>query len=256
MRDPFDLTEQVAFVTGASSGMGRRMAVLLAERGAAVAAAARSTDKLKDLVEEITRAGGKALAVKLDVREVAAFSPAVDAVEAALGPISILINNAGVAHFERAAKPTVETLSRYDEMLEINLRGPYFLTAEVGRRMIERKRGGQILNISSASGLKPMPGFAAYCASKAALIQFTRTVALEWAAHQINVNVICPGHILSEMTRELTGTDAGAKLRESLPRRRVGTPADLDCMVLGLVSPASRFTTGAVVAVDDGIAVS
>jgi 3-oxoacyl-[acyl-carrier protein] reductase len=256
MGDPFDLSGQVAFVTGASSGMGRHMAVLLAERGAAVAAAARSADKLKDLVEEIARAGGKALAVELDIRDVAAFAPAVDAVENALGPIGILINNAGVAHFEPALKATVETVSRYDAMLETNLRGPYFLTAEIGRRMIERKRGGQILNIASASGLKPTAGLSAYCASKAALIQLTRTLALEWAAHQINVNVICPGYILTEITRELDSSSAGANLRANFPRRRIGGPEDLDCLVLPLVSPANRFTTGAVVAVDDGISVS
>jgi 3-oxoacyl-[acyl-carrier protein] reductase len=256
LTDLFNLAGQVALVTGASSGMGRRMAVLLAERGAAVAVAARGADKLKDLVEEITDAGGKALAVKLDVSDVAAFGPAVDTVEAALGPISTLINNAGVAHAERVVQANVGAVQRFDEMFEINLRGPYFLTAEVGRRMIERKRGGQILNISSASARKTMPGYAAYGASKAALSHFTRVLALEWSAYRINVNAICPGYILTEMTREFTGTDAGAKVRDSLPRKRIGAPEDLDCMVLALVSPANRFTTGAVVSVDDGIAVS
>jgi 3-oxoacyl-[acyl-carrier protein] reductase len=256
LTDLFNLAGQVALVTGASSGMGRRMAVLLAERGAAVAVAARGADRLKDLVAEITGAGGKALAVKLDVSAVAAFAPAVDAVEAALGPISTLINNAGVAHPERVVQATVGTVQRYDEMFDINLRGPYFLTAEIGRRMIERNRGGQILNISSASAHKTMPGYAAYGASKAALSHFTRVLALEWAAHRINVNAICPGYILTEMTREFSGTNAGVKVRDSLPRKRIGTAEDLDCMVLALVSPANRFTTGAVVSVDDGIAVS
>jgi NAD(P)-dependent dehydrogenase (short-subunit alcohol dehydrogenase family) len=230
--------------------------VLLAKRGAAVAVAARGADRLKDLVEEISGAGGKALAVKLDVSDVAAFAPAVDAVEAAFGPISTLINNAGVAYVEHVVQATVRALQRYDEMFDINLRGPYFLTAEIGRRMIERRRGGQILNISSASADKAMPGYAAYSASKAALSHFTRVLALEWAAHRINVNAICPGYMLTGMTSEFIGTDAGAKVRDSLPRKRVGTPEDLDCLVLALVSPANRFTTGAVVAVDDGIAVS
>ena len=256
MTELFNLAGQVALVTGASSGMGRRMAVLLAERGAAVAVAARGADRLKDLVEEITGAGGKALAVKLDVSDVAAFAPAVDAVEAAFGPISTLINNAGVAYVEHVVQETVRTVQLYDEMFDINLRGPYFLTAEIGRRMIERRRGGQILNISSASAHKAMPGYAAYSASKAALSHFTRVLALEWAAHRINVNAICPGYMLTGMTSEFIGTDAGVKVRDSLPRKRVGTPEDLDCMVLALVSPANRFTTGAVVAVDDGIAVS
>jgi NAD(P)-dependent dehydrogenase (short-subunit alcohol dehydrogenase family) len=136
MNDPFDLTGQVAFVTGASAGLGRRMAVLLAERGAAVAVAARGADRLTTLVEEITAAGGKAFAVRLDMSEVAGFGRAVDAAEAVLGPISILINNAGVAHYQQVAKATADTIDQYDETLNINLRGPYFLTAEVGRRMI------------------------------------------------------------------------------------------------------------------------
>jgi 3-oxoacyl-[acyl-carrier protein] reductase len=236
--------------------MGRRMAVLLAERGAAVAAGARSPDRLTTLVEEITAAGGRAFAVRLDMTDVTAFGRAIDTAEAALGPISILINNAGIARYGRVAKETAATVDQYDEMLSVNLRGPYFLTAEVGRRMIGRGQGGRIVNISSASGIKPTLGMSAYCASKAALNHFTRVLALEWAAHQINVNVICPGHIISEMTREFAGTNAGARLRESLPRKRIGTPEDLDCMVLALVSPANRFTTGAVVTVDDGIAVS
>jgi 3-oxoacyl-[acyl-carrier protein] reductase len=236
--------------------MGRRMAVLLAERGAAVTVTARSAERLATLVEEITTAGGSAFAVRLDMTDVTAFGGAIDAAEAALGPISILINNAGIARHGRVAKETAAMVDQYDEMLNVNLRGPYFLTAEVGRRMIERGQGGRIVNISSASGIKATLGMSAYCASKAALNHFTRVLALEWAVHQINVNAICPGHILSEMTREFAGTDAGARLRESLPRKRIGTPEDLDCMVLALVSPANRFTTGAVITVDDGIAVS
>jgi NAD(P)-dependent dehydrogenase (short-subunit alcohol dehydrogenase family) len=256
MNDPFDLTGQVAFVTGASAGLGRRMAVLLAERGAAVAVAARGADRLTTLVGEITAAGCKAFAVRLDMTEVAGFERAVDAAEAVLGPISILINNAGIAHYQHVAKATADTIEQYDEMLNINLRGPYFLTAEVGRRMIERGQGGRILNISSASGIKPTVGMSAYCASKAALDQLTRTLALEWATHKINVNAICPGHILSDMTREFAASNRGRKFLESFPRKRIGVPEDLDCMVLALVSPKNRFTTGAVVTVDDGFVVS
>jgi 3-oxoacyl-[acyl-carrier protein] reductase len=249
----FDLTGQVAFVTGASSGMGRRMAALLARHGASVAVAARSVDKLATLVEEIAALGRKAVAVPLDVSEVTAVAPAVAAAEAALGPVDILINNAGVAYHQRAVKATA---ALYDEMMNVNLRGPYFLASEIGRRMIERGQGGRILNISSSSGLKPMAGYSAYSTSKAALIHLTRVLALEWASHQINVNAICPGYVLSDMTSAVDATEIGRKMRETLPRKRIGAPEDLDCMVLAMVAPTNRFTTGAVVAVDDGISVS
>jgi NAD(P)-dependent dehydrogenase (short-subunit alcohol dehydrogenase family) len=251
MSAPFDLTGQVALVTGASSGIGRRIAMVLAEHGAAVAIAARGEDRLETLAAEIAARGGRAFPLGLDVADIAAFAPAVDRVEAALGGIDLLVNNAGIAPRQRAVKASAEV---YDAVMTVNLRGPYFLATEVGRRMIERGAGGRIINIASSSGLKAMPGFSAYGTSKAALIHLTRALAAEWAQDQINVNAICPGYILSEMTGELAASDAGRRLQETLPRQRMGAPEDLDCMILALASPANRFTTGAVIAVDDGIA--
>jgi NAD(P)-dependent dehydrogenase (short-subunit alcohol dehydrogenase family) len=253
MRELFQFDGLTALVTGASSGMGRRMAVLLAQHGAAVAVAARSEDRLVELVGEIEAAGGKALSVKLDVTDAAAIPPAIDRIEASLGPVSILINNAGISTRKRIVKTT---LADYEDMMNVNLRGPYFLAAEIGKRLIARGATGSILNVASASGIKPMPGFSVYSISKAAVIQMTKVMALEWAANQINVNAICPGYILSGMTAELAENESGRRLQAGLPRQRMGVPEDLDCMVTALVSPANRFTTGAIVVVDDGISVS
>jgi 3-oxoacyl-[acyl-carrier protein] reductase len=229
------------------------MAVLLAQYGAAVAAAARSEDRLAVLVDEIVTARGKALAVKLDVTDIETIPRAIDRIEAALGPVDILINNAGIATRKRIVKATV---ADYDEVMNVNLRGPYFLAAEIGKRLIARGSGGSILNVSSSSGIKAMAGFSIYSISKAAIIQMTKQMAVEWAANLINVNAICPGYILSDMTAEMAESESGRRLQASLPRKRMGLPEDLDCMVMALVSPANRFTTGAIVAVDDGISAS
>jgi NAD(P)-dependent dehydrogenase (short-subunit alcohol dehydrogenase family) len=253
MDELFDLTGQTALVTGASAGIGRRIALLLARRGAAVAVAARRSDRLADLVVEIEAGGGRAVALTLDVSDTGSFPAMIDQVEQALGPIGILVNNAGIAKRERALKATAET---FDAVIGTNLRGPYFLAIEVARRMIARNAAGQIINVASSSGLRVIRGFSAYSISKAALIHMTKALALEWAEQQINVNVICPGHILSEITEHDADTDVARRMRESLPRKRMGVPQDLDCMILALASPANRFTTGAVIAVDDGIAIS
>lgn len=253
MADPFDLTGQVAFITGASSGMGRHMAMLLARHGAAVAIAARSSEKLAALVKDIEAEGGKAVAIMLDVVDREAIAPAVDLAEAALGPVTILINNAGIAIFEHAIEASPDS---FDAMMAINLRGPYHLASEVGRRMILRECGGRVLNISSSAGLKPMAGFSAYGATKAGLNYLTQALALEWAKYHISVNALCPGYILTAMTGELAASEAGEKFRERLPRQRIGAPENLDCMVLAMVSPANDFMTGAIVPVDDAISVS
>jgi NAD(P)-dependent dehydrogenase (short-subunit alcohol dehydrogenase family) len=253
MRDLLRFNGQVALVTGASSGIGRHIAVLLAQHGASVAVAARSEDRLAVLVDEIVAAGGKAASIKLDITEIAAIAPAIDRVEATLGPVDILINNAGTSLRKRIVNTTA---ADYDAMMTVNLRGPYFLAAEIGKRLIARGARGSILNVSSANALKPAAGFSVYSISKAAIIQMTKVMALEWAANQINVNAVCPGYILSAMTAELAVSESGRRLQASLPRQRMGVSEDLDCMITALVSPENRFTTGAVVAIDDGISVS
>src|ERR1700722_4741178 len=197
MTGRFRLDNHVALVTGATSGLGRRMAVLLAEQGAAVVAAGRRKALLSELVEEITSKGGKAIAVPLDTTDVESFSAKLDDIEAKIGGVDILVNNAGISHAKRAVNTSI---AMYDETMAVNLKGPFFLATQVGKRLIRRGAPGSVVNISSAAGLKPTPNFCAYAMSKAGLIHMTRALAMEWAPHFINVNAICPGYILSGMT--------------------------------------------------------
>jgi len=253
MTDLFRLDGKTALVTGASSGLGRHLSSVLASQGARVALAARRVDRLRAAVKEIESAGGTALAVPLDVGASCSFSHIVDQIEAALGPIEILINNAG-SHLEQAIiKSQPED---YDRTMNTNLRGPFFLSAEIGKRMIDRKIEGRIVNIASDSGLRASPNSVAYSVAKAGVIHMTKAMALEWARYGINVNAICPGFMVTEMSQAFAQSEAGLKFLSRLPRRRAGNPSDFDTMVLALVAPASRFTTGAIIAVDDAISVA
>lgn len=243
-----DLSGQVVLVTGASSGLGRRFAAVLASAGASVAVAARRADRLEQLVDEIRDAGGYAAAFPLDISLRAAITPAVDAVEATLGPVSILVNNAGIGD---ATYTTDLTPERVDELLDTNVRGPFLLATEVARRLIKRGAPGRIVNVTSmAAHHHSGRGGALYSVTKAALTRMTETLAVEWARHHINVTAIAPGAFDSEMTAK--SADHLRQFIESSPRRRIGDPAQLDSTLLFLVSPASEMVTGAVVKVDDG----
>jgi len=250
MSDLFCLDGKVALVTGGSSGLGRGMARVLARHGATVAITGRNEERLSTVAAETAQTGRRVLAAKMDVGDIPSIGPTITAIEAALGPIDILVNNAGVC----VGKRIVDVVpADYDEIMNTNLRGAYFVAAEIGQRMIARGAEGRIVNISSPAGMKPVFGLSLYSISKAALIHMTKAMAFEWARHNINVNAICPGHILTEMTEEFSKSDAGLKLKAGLPRKRMGAPEDLDTTLLALVSPASRFMTGAIVSVDDGI---
>lgn len=173
----FDLTGRVAFVTGASSGLGRRFAKVLAQAGADVAIAGRRAARLTDLTAEIEALGRKCVGVPLDVTGAAAIAPAFDAAEAALGPIDILVNNAGMNVQSLAVDMKV---ADFDSVIATNLRGPFLLATEAGRRMIARGKGGRVINIASIGALRVLPGLAAYCASKAGLAMMTQCLAREW----------------------------------------------------------------------------
>jgi NAD(P)-dependent dehydrogenase (short-subunit alcohol dehydrogenase family) len=253
MNDLFCLDGKVALVTGGSSGLGRGMARILARHGATVAITGRNEKRLSMAAAETGPRGKQAYVAKMDVVDIPFIGPTIATIEAAIGSIDILVNNAGISF----AKRIVDVVpAEYDEIMNTNLRGAYFVAAEIGRRMIARGTEGRIVNISSVSGLKAMFGFSLYSISKAAVIHMTKAMALEWARHNINVNAICPGYMLTEMTEEFSESDAGLKLKASLPRKRMGAPEDLDTMLLAFVSSASRLTTGAVVSVDDGICVT
>lgn len=244
----FNLDGKVALVTGASSGLGHRFALTLARAGAHVAIAARRTERLADLQSEIEAFDGRALPIKLDVRDPDDIAAAVDAAETELGPIGILVNNAGVA----VQKPAQEfTAEDYDFVMDTNLKGSWFLAQAVGRRMISHGHGGKIINIASVLALRVVSQLALYAMSKAAVAQMTKALALEWSRYDIQVNAICPGYIETEMNRDYWQTPGGQALINMLPRRRVGQPDVLDGTLLLLASPQSDFMTGAVIPVDD-----
>ena len=245
----FRLDGKTALVTGASSGLGRRFAKVLATAGARVAIAARRTDRLDELAREITAAGGTALAVAMDVTRVESISAAITQVEKGLGPVNILVNNSGVAVDKRLGRFTE---ADYDKVMDTNLKGAFFVAQEVGQRMIDAKRPGNIINIASTAGLRPFTTLVVYGMSKAGLIYMTRAMASEWARRDISVNAMCPGYISTELNAHHWETDAGKKLIAMLPRQRVGKEEDLDGLLLLLASDAARMINGAIIPIDDG----
>jgi 3-oxoacyl-[acyl-carrier protein] reductase len=249
MADLFDVSSEVVVVTGASQGIGRRFAQTLAARGAAVILAARQTGKLEDLAAEIRADGGRAVAVAMDVTDAASIRTALDGGEAAFGPVTVLVNNAGVARTKLALDTSDEDL---DALIATNLKGVYRCATEVARRMIARGKGGNIVNTASVMSSVVVSQLSAYSATKAAVLSMTKTFALEWAAKQIRVNAIAPGYIHTDMNDEFWKSPASEKLLKRIPQRRQGQPADLDGAIVFLASPASRYMTGTVITVDGG----
>ena len=255
-----DLSGRVALVTGASSGLGAQFARTLARAGAGVVLASRRLEKLKELRARIEGEGGDAHVVELDVTDLDSIKAAVAHAETEMGSIDILVNNSGVSTTQRIQDVTLED---YDFIFDTNVKGAFFVAQEVGKRMLARSRGaapgsftgGRIINIASMAGLKVLPQIGAYCMSKAAVVQMTRAMALEWGRFGINVNAICPGYIDTEINHYHWQTEQGKKLMDMLPRKRVGQPQDLDVLLVMLASDQSHFVNGAVIAADDGFAV-
>lgn len=255
-----DLSGRVALVTGASSGLGAQFARTLARAGAAVVLASRRTERLDDLRVSIEAEGGDAHVVALDVTDMASIRAAVAHAETEVGPIDILVNNSGVSTTQRLQDVTE---ADYDFIMGTNVRGAFFVAQEVAKRMLARAKGaapgtwvgGRIINIASMAGLKVLPQIGVYCMSKAAVVQMTKAMAVEWGRFGINVNAICPGYIDTEINHHHWETEAGQKLISMLPRKRVGQPADLDAVLMMLASNESHFVNGAVIAADDGFAV-
>ncbi|NQW93677.1 MAG: SDR family oxidoreductase [Polaromonas sp.] len=255
-----DLSGRVALVTGASGGLGAQFAKTLSRAGAAVILASRRMDKLKDLRAFIEVEGGAAHVVELDVTDHASIKSAVAHAETEVGPIDILINNSGVSTTQRLQDVAEDD---YDFIFNTNVKGAFFVAQEVGKRMLERARGkapggfagARIINIASMAGLRVLPQIGVYCMSKAAVIQMTKAMALEWGKYGINVNAICPGYIDTEINHHHWETEQGKKLVQMLPRKRIGKPEDLDALLVMLASPQSHFVNGAVIAADDGFGV-
>ncbi len=245
----FDLNGQVAIVTGASSGLGRHFALTLARAGAKVAVAARRPDPLDELVRQIEAFDGRAIPVPLDVTQTDSVRACVRVAETELGPISILVNNAGVA----LDKPVFDQdEADWDRVLDTNLKGAWLMAQEVARHMARLGHGGTIVNIASILGLGGTGQLAPYCASKGGLINLTRALAVELARHQIRVNALAPGYIETDINREFLSGEAGRALVKRVPQQRFGRPEDLDGALLLLASKAGRYMTGTVLLVDGG----
>ena len=243
-----DLTGQVALVTGATSGLGWRFAQTLAAAGARVVAAGRRYERLEELASLITSQGGQCAPVRLDMTEHDQIIAAVDAAEAAFGTVTILINNAGIPDAQRATKMSRELI---DAVFDTNLRGPYVLSCEVARRLIDQKLPGRMVNISSIGAFQYSgQGAALYSITKSGINRMTEALAVEWARFNINVNGIAPGSFSSEMMDGMV--ERLGDFTKTLPRKRMGDPAQLDSTLLYLCAPSSEFVTGTVIKVDDG----
>lgn len=245
----FDLAGKVALVTGASSGLGLHFARTLSANGASVAVTARRRERLKTLVDALESQGGRAVAVAMDVMSGDSIRDGYAAAEAALGPIDVVVNNAGIS----IVKPALEMPeTSWDEVVNTNLRGAWLVAQTAARRMVAGGRGGRIVNIASILGIRTIGQVAPYNAAKAGLLHLTRALAMEWARHGIQVNAISPGYIETEMNEAFWQTTAGKRLIDRVPQRRLGKPAHLDGALLLLASDAGAFMTGTNIVVDGG----
>ena len=250
MEKHFDFTGRAVLITGASSGLGRRFARVLANSGARVAVAARRTDRLQDLVDEI---GPNAVAVEMDVQDEASVIRGFDAAEAALGPIESVIANAGMNSEGMATEIPADEFTR---VLDVNVKGAFLTAREGARRMlaagVKDTGRGRIVLIASIGAFNVLPGLAAYCASKAAVLQLGKVLAREWANRGINVNIVCPGYIQTELNADWFASEGGQRQVAGFPRRRLMEESDLDAVVAYLASDAARAITGAHFTLDDG----
>lgn len=245
----FSLNGRVALVTGASSGLGRQFAKALADNGAAVALVARRADRLLDLQETIEAAGGRAVAIEADVTDRAAMAHAFDAAEKAFGTVTILVNNAGIAHSGRAVDMPAE---EWRKVLATNLDAVFFNAQEAARRMLAAKKPGAIVNIASVLGFGVAKGVVAYATAKAGVVQVTKALAVELAFKGIRVNAIAPGWFVTEINDTYLESEAGAAIKREIPMGRFGNEGDLDGALLLLASDAGSYLTGATIVVDGG----
>lgn len=234
-----------ALVTGASSGLGAHLAKLLAREGAKVAIAARRREKLDALAAEI----GNAVAVEMDVTDADSVGAGVAEAEKALGGISILINNSGVAG-SQAALDTDE--AEWDRVVDTNLKGAWLVARSVAKGMVAKGAGGSIINTGSVLAFKVQKGTMPYGVSKAGLVQMTKMLAAEWARYGIRVNAIAPGYIETDINRGFLNSDMGQAMLKAIPQRRFGEPEDLEGAVLLLAGDGSRYITGVLIPIDGG----
>lgn len=245
----FDMSGEVALITGGGTGIGFALARALAVNGAAVALAGNEPDGLQAAVEAIAADGGRAISVALDVRQDEMIASAFDYVESVLGPVGVLVNNAGIAHRDKATNLSRET---FQNVMSVNVDSAFMVAQEAARRMIRDGRSGSIINVSSILSEVPVRQVAAYGTSKAALSHMTRCLALEWAKHKIRVNEIRPGWFDSALTDRFLKGPAANVMASQTPLGRLGDFHDLDGAVLLLASKAGVYMTGSAITVDGG----
>lgn len=249
----FDLTGRHVLVTGASSGLGRHFAGMLGRAGATLTLGARRAEALAQTVASVEAAGGQAQAVVVDVTDKAGIEAALDSAEARFGPVQVLVNNAGIT----TTTPTLDlSEDEWDGVLDTNLKGVFLVAQATAKRMVAAKTKGSIVNVASILGLRVAGGLAPYAASKAAVIQLTKSMALDWARHGIRVNALAPGYVSTELNETFFESEPGKALIKRVPQRRLGEAGELDGALLLLASDAGSYMTGSVVAVDGGHLVS
>ena len=248
--DMFNLKGRVALVTGASSGLGQQFARALADNGASVALVARRADRIKAFAAELEKSGAKVVAIEADVTDRAAMLRAFDAAEKALGLVTILVNNAGVA--QEGVRAVDLDPEEWRRVLSTNVDAVFFWAQEAAKRMLAKGAKGAIVNIASVLGLAVAKGSVSYATAKAAVIQVTKALSLEWAFKGVRVNAIAPGWFVTEINYEYLGSEAGVAIKREVPMGRFGNAGDLDGALLLLVSDAGAYMTGATVVVDGG----
>jgi NAD(P)-dependent dehydrogenase (short-subunit alcohol dehydrogenase family) len=245
----FSVADQVALVTGASSGIGLHLAEVLALAGAKVALAARRADRLEAACAAIRDHGGRCLPVALDVTDRHSIAAALGTAESELGPLSVLVNNAGVV----VSKPFFDhTEEDWDHVVDTNLKGAWMMAREFAHHLVEKKRPGNIINIASVLSFRTIARVPSYLAAKAGLLHLNGAMAMELARYNIRVNAIAPGYVVTDFNRDFLMSEAGLKLAARVPMKRIGQVEDLGGALLFLASPASAYVTGACISVDGG----
>lgn len=253
MQNLFNISDKIAVITGASSGLGAQFARILADQGASIALLARRKERLDELATELENKGTKCLAIKCDVTQEKDIEEAIKSIQKYFGRIDILVNNAGVANGQKAEEQSQEEWAR---VIDANLTGVYIMAREVGKVMISQKYG-KIINLGSIhsnTAINPdLNTISAYCASKGGVQMLTKALAAEWARYNITVNAIGPAYFPSEMTSEGTARDEFKKFVESrCPMKRIGRDGELNGALMFFASDASSYTTGQLLNVDGG----
>ncbi len=245
----FGLTEKTILVTGGGTGIGRQASIAFSKAGAKVAVVGRRLEKLEETVALIVASGGKAMATSMDVSDVESITRGLQAIQAELGDVDILINNAGVESSHSLAQ-TDE--AEWDKVLSVNLVGPWRLARELLETWSKDQHTGNVVNIGSITGLAPQKGLAPYAVSKAAILHMTKVMALEWARYGVRVNAIAPGYFRTDMSSEFLDHPSGQKLIKNIPMRRPGELCELVGAMIYLASDASSYVNGETLVVDGG----